>query len=283
MSGASGSNVELASDGVVERFTEAVKQHPCVYDTKRLDFRDQQRKENVWEQIRQSSGLSTGELCSASFARFSAEACHLLHAPYCLIDIFCPSFPFVVEECHKLWNKLRDRFTRELKAIELATRSGSAYVARQTWEFADAMSFYKNCGRPRKTTCNVGSGAVPKGDDSGSTAEEIFNAIQGNSSAPSPIANADDSEPAAASPGQPASQEDFTVSEPPSKRSKKGRSCDYFEEQLLSQLGKHATENEAFGQSIAMSLDRMPTRIASRFKVKIMELLAEFDQYEAEY
>lgn len=134
-----------------------------------------------------------------------------------------------------------------------------------------------------RTTCNVGSGAVPRGDDSGSTAEEIFNAIQGNSSAPSPIANADDSEPAAASPGQPASQEDFTVSEPPSKRSKKGRSCDYFEEQLLSQLGKHATENEAFGQSIAMSLDRMPTRIASRFKVKIMELLAEFDQYEAEY
>ncbi|XP_075559730.1 uncharacterized protein LOC142591284 isoform X2 [Dermacentor variabilis] len=245
MSGASGSNVELASDSVVERFIEAIKQHPCVYDTKRLDFRDQQRKENAWEQIRHSSGLST------------------------------------VEECHKLWKKLRDRFTRELKAIELATRSGSAYVARQTWEFADAMSFYKNCGRPRKTTCNVGSGAVPRGDDSASTAEEIFNAIQGNSSAPSPIANADDLEPAAASPGQPAAQEDFAVSEPPSKRSKKGRSCDYFEEQLLSQLGKHTTENEAFGQSIAMSLDRMPTRIASRFKVKIMELLAEFDQYEA--
>ncbi|XP_075538615.1 uncharacterized protein LOC142573010 [Dermacentor variabilis] len=139
------------------------------------------------------------------------------------------------------------------------------------------MSFYKNCGRPRKTTCNVGSGAVPRGDDSGSTAEEIFNAIQGNSSAPSPMLMTRSLQQLVLV------NLPVTVSKPPSKPSKKGRSCDYFEEQLLSQLGKHATENEAFGQSIAMSLDRMPTRIASRFKVKIMELLAEFDQYEAEY
>ncbi|KAH7933252.1 hypothetical protein HPB49_010919 [Dermacentor silvarum] len=101
-------------DNIVERLLEAIKQHPCVYDTKRLDFRDQQRKANTWEQIRQSSGLAT------------------------------------VEECHKLWKRLRDRFTRELKVIELATRSGSGYVPRQTWEFAAAMEFYKQCGRPRK-------------------------------------------------------------------------------------------------------------------------------------
>ncbi|KAH7940871.1 hypothetical protein HPB49_007271 [Dermacentor silvarum] len=42
-----------------------------------------------------------------------------------------------VEECHKLWKRLRDRYTRELKAIESAQRSGSGYVSRRAWEFTD--------------------------------------------------------------------------------------------------------------------------------------------------
>ncbi|KAH7974590.1 hypothetical protein HPB49_017194 [Dermacentor silvarum] len=230
------------SDNIVERLLEAIKEHPCVYDTKRLDFRDQQRKENAWEQIRQSSGLAT------------------------------------VEECHKLWKRLRDRFTRELKVIELATRSGSGYVPRQTWEFAAAMEFYKQCGRPRKTTSNVGSAGLPGEEDSASTPEAIFHTMVDGTTTPPPTSSNDVSlEAPAANPWEPACQGDRTVGEPPSKRPKKSQSCDYFEQQLLSQLGKQMTENEAFAQSIAMSLDRMPRAVASRCKARIMALIAEFD------
>lgn len=59
-------------------------------------------------------------------------------------------FFFSVDDCQKLWKRLRDRYTRELKAIEMSKRSGSPYVAKQTWEFANSMEFYKDCGRPRK-------------------------------------------------------------------------------------------------------------------------------------
>ncbi|XP_065311990.1 transcription factor Adf-1-like [Dermacentor albipictus] len=230
-------------NNVIEQLLEAIKQHPCVYDTKRLDFRDQQRKLNPWEEIRKSSGLAT------------------------------------VEECHKLWKRLRDRFTREFKVIELATRSGSGYVPRQTWEFAAAMEFYKTCGRPRKTISNVGSGGLPGDEDSASTAEAIFNTMQGEMTTPPPARSNDITpEAPAETHWEAACQEDRTVGEPPSKRSKKSQSCDYIEQQLLSQLGKQITENEAFAQSVAMSLDRMPRAVASRCKARIMGLIAEFDE-----
>ncbi|KAH7958560.1 hypothetical protein HPB49_002628 [Dermacentor silvarum] len=112
------------SGSLIERFLDAVQQHPCVYDTKRLDYRDSGRKLNAWERIRLDSGLST------------------------------------VEECHKLWKRLRDRYTRELKAIESAQRSGSGYVSRRAWEFAESMAFYKECGRPRKRALGHGSEAM---------------------------------------------------------------------------------------------------------------------------
>lgn len=44
----------------IERFLDAVQQHPCVYDTKRMDYRDAERKNNAWEQIRVYAGLSKG-------------------------------------------------------------------------------------------------------------------------------------------------------------------------------------------------------------------------------
>ncbi|KAH7933393.1 hypothetical protein HPB49_012191 [Dermacentor silvarum] len=110
---ASNENVVDLSGSVIERFLDAVQQHPCVYDTKRMDDRDVDRKKNAWELIRLFAGLST------------------------------------VEECLKLWKRLRDRYTRELKAIEQTKRSGSGYVSRRAWEFAESMAFYRDCGRPR--------------------------------------------------------------------------------------------------------------------------------------
>ncbi|XP_064469717.1 uncharacterized protein LOC135384447 [Ornithodoros turicata] len=50
------------SDIVVERLLEGVRQHPCVFDTKRMDYRDSQRKRNAWEIIRQQCGPATGQL-----------------------------------------------------------------------------------------------------------------------------------------------------------------------------------------------------------------------------
>ncbi|KAH9364611.1 hypothetical protein HPB48_012842 [Haemaphysalis longicornis] len=102
------------SNAVVESLIKSIRRHPCVYDTKRLDYRDQLRKNNAWEQIRLDCGLST------------------------------------VDDCQKLWKRLRDRYTRELKAIEMSKRSGSPYMAKQTWEFGNSMEFYKDCGRQRK-------------------------------------------------------------------------------------------------------------------------------------
>lgn len=128
----------------------------------------------------------------------------------------------------------------------------------------------------------MGSGALPGGDeDSASTPEAIFNAIQDGISTPPPTGSNDlASEPPTANHGEPACQGDRTAGEPPSKRAKKSQSCDYFEQQLLSHLGKQATENEAFAQSIAMSLERMPRAAASRCKARIMALIAEFDEHE---
>lgn len=57
---ASHKNVVDLSGSVIERFLDAVQQHPCVYDTKRVDYRDVDRKNNAWELIRLFAGLSTG-------------------------------------------------------------------------------------------------------------------------------------------------------------------------------------------------------------------------------
>ncbi|KAH6932022.1 hypothetical protein HPB50_002516 [Hyalomma asiaticum] len=108
-----------AEDATVERLLEGIRSHPCVYDVKRLDYRDAERKANAWEAIRKQCGLAT------------------------------------VDEFLKLWKKLRDRFNRVRKLIEQSKRSGSGYVAKRSWEFLSAMEFYKDCGRMRPTVSNV--------------------------------------------------------------------------------------------------------------------------------
>lgn len=71
---------------------------------------------------------------------------HAVHsAPVC-----CLVLPVSVDERLKLWKQLRDRYTRELKAIEATKKSGSGYVSRRAWEFTESMAFYKHCGRQRK-------------------------------------------------------------------------------------------------------------------------------------
>ncbi|XP_040071174.1 uncharacterized protein LOC120843806 [Ixodes scapularis] len=232
------------SDSVVEKLIEGVRLHPCVYDTRKLEYRDTARKDNAWEAIRELCGLPT------------------------------------VGDCQKLWKRLRDRFTRETRALELTKRSGSGFVARHTWEFMQAMEFYKNCGRPKKTACNLDTRPLAMDADGDVAAEDLFHLIQ--SGAPSPSEdNCTDLEQMEVGQSQlnndgdePALRATTGVSSgAPKKRKKSGE----FEQQLLYQLDKKMTKNEAFGMSIGMSLDRLFRPDAAKCKARIMDIIAEYD------
>lgn len=116
----------------IEGFLDAVQQHPCVYDTKRMDYRDAERKINAWEQIRVcNASASTGIVYVSGHAVHSAPVC-------CLV------FPVSVDECLKLWKRLRDRYTRELKAIEATKKKVAAATcldgpgnSRSPWPFTN--------------------------------------------------------------------------------------------------------------------------------------------------
>nr|XP_037289544.1 uncharacterized protein LOC119183321 isoform X1 [Rhipicephalus microplus] len=199
---------------------------------------------------------------------------HAVHsAPVC-----CLVFPVSVDECLKLWKRLRDRYTRELKAIEETKRSGSGYVSRRAWEFTESMAFYKHCGRQRKMTCSLELATY--GDD-GETAESIF-ATMGNtppspSGVESPMDSLQELSMPATSPPL-AERPPETGKEEAAAKHKKGKKNDNFEEQLLSKLDSKMGENEAFGISIGLSLDNMPRKVALKCKARIMTLIAEMEE-----
>ncbi|KAH7997517.1 hypothetical protein HPB51_026387 [Rhipicephalus microplus] len=173
-----------------------------------MDYRDAERKCNAWEQIRVYSGLSK------------------------------------VDECLKLWKRLRDRYTRELKAIEETKRSGSGYVSRRAWEFTESMAFYKHCGRQRKMTGSLEPATY--GDD-GETAESIF-ATMGNtppspSGVESPMDSLQELSMPATSPPL-AERPPETGKQEAAPKHKKGKKNDNFEEQLLCKLDSKMGENE---------------------------------------
>ncbi|XP_040070826.1 uncharacterized protein LOC120843497 [Ixodes scapularis] len=66
------------------------------------------------------------------------------------------------DDAQKAWKRVRDRYVREVRAIEAATRSGSGFVRKKQWAFLEMMSFYDKHIRPRKATTNVK--APPVGD-----------------------------------------------------------------------------------------------------------------------
>ncbi|XP_049271411.1 uncharacterized protein LOC125758367 [Rhipicephalus sanguineus] len=190
----------------------------------------------------------------------------------------CLVLPVSVDECLKLWKRLRDRYTRELKAIEATKRSGSGYVSRRAWEFTESMAFYKHCGRPRKTTCSLEPATY--GDD-GETAESIFATMENTPPAPSGVESPMDSPqelPMPATPPPLAERPPETGKQEAAPKLKKGKKNDNFEEQLLCRLDGKMSENEAFGISIGLSLDNMPRKVALKCKARIMTLLAEMEE-----
>ncbi|XP_075738711.1 uncharacterized protein LOC142783981 [Rhipicephalus microplus] len=215
----------------IERFLDAVQQHPCVYDTKSLDYRNAERKSNAWEQIRVYSGLSK------------------------------------VDECLKLWKRLSDRYTRELKAIEATKRSGSGYMSRRAWEFTESMAFYKHCGRQRKMTCSREPATY---NDDGETAESIFATMEKTPPSPSGVESPMDSPQELSMPATPpplAERPPETGKPEAAPKHKKGKKNDNFEEQLLCKLDSKMAENEAFGISIGFSLDNMPRKVHCKQKL----------------
>lgn len=61
------SNHSEVCNTVVESLIEAIRRHPRVYDTKRIDYRDQLRKNNAWEQVRVDCSLATDKFLVCSF------------------------------------------------------------------------------------------------------------------------------------------------------------------------------------------------------------------------
>lgn len=233
----------LYADGVIERLIEAVKKYPCVYDTNRLEYRDASRKENAWRAIRTDCGLTT------------------------------------VEECLKLWKRLRDRYTREMKVLEMYKRCGSDSIAKRTSEFTRAMEFYKDCGRPRKTASNLAlrspldESGINEELSSGTT--EIFNTTVESPSHPSPIDPAE-RKPDVWNPPLGSLSRQETQNGRKAAGSKR-KNNDSFEVKLFSKRDKRMTENEAFGLSVGMALDRWSVQQASLCKLKIMEIIVGFD------
>lgn len=61
------------SDGLVERFLDEVKKYPCVYDTRKLEYRGALKKDSAWEAIRAERSLATSK--QSSEAPFACIPC----------------------------------------------------------------------------------------------------------------------------------------------------------------------------------------------------------------
>nr|XP_050033546.2 uncharacterized protein LOC126530275 [Dermacentor andersoni] len=138
------------------------------------------------------------------------------------------------------------------------------------------MAFYKHCGRPRKTTCSL----EPATCDDGETTETIFASMTNTPPSPSGVESFEESSPQELPmPATPALAERPSVAgkHEAAAKHKKVKKNDHFEEQLLSRLDSQMSENEAFGVSIGLSLDKMPRKVALKCKAQIMALIAQME------
>lgn len=63
----------------------------------------------------------------------------------------------------------------------------------------------------------------------------------------------------------------------PSSTQRKRKRTENFDEELLNHLQKTMTENESFGISVGLTLDRLARPVAAKCKARLMEVIAEFD------
>ncbi|KAH7953186.1 hypothetical protein HPB49_005842 [Dermacentor silvarum] len=63
-----------SEDALIEGLLEGIRSHPRVYDVKRMDYHDTERKNNAWEAIRKQCGLDTDQdIRQAMFLTFLPE------------------------------------------------------------------------------------------------------------------------------------------------------------------------------------------------------------------
>ncbi|XP_067131457.1 transcription factor Adf-1-like [Centruroides vittatus] len=232
----------------VEQFLAGIKEHPCLYDTKRLDYRDMTCKQNAWEEVRIKSGLAT------------------------------------VSECQKLWKRIRDRYVRERKAIEMSLKNGSTNV-RKNWELHQQMDFYKDCGRSKQMSY---SQSPPSQKD---ISDDSFQIMETNSLYLDDIDIIKSEDTFDSSSQEPlcdrlmditsTSQKSpfYDTTEEFNNNSKKRKTSDN-ELENLNFMNKLMSGNEAFGYSIVKSIDRWKPSKAARFKAAVFELLAKFEEDE---
>lgn len=228
-----------------ERLIEAVRDHPCLYDMSCLEYRYTNRKENAWEAVRVTCRMKT------------------------------------IDEAKKAWKRLRDRYVRELRALEEATRSGSDSIRKKHLGFLEVMSFYKSHARPRNRTANNVSAPSECGTPEAFNIDMIeWSPEDSTILTGTQPGELDDPESLdATEPPMPASSSSRPPmpgpAPPTTRQAKRVRPADPVEQELLGHLSRRMSENEAFGYSIAQSLDRWDTITSARFKSAVMQLALE--------
>ncbi|XP_003740663.1 uncharacterized protein LOC100898457 [Galendromus occidentalis] len=99
------------------RLIQAVKIRPVLYNSKRIEYRNMDLKHTAWSEVQDVVKMAS------------------------------------IASCQKLWKTLRDRFIRELRAVENSERAGkkSKDEPASSWPYYERLSFYKDCGRAPRT------------------------------------------------------------------------------------------------------------------------------------
>lgn len=106
-------------------FIEMYKEHDVLWNTKRQDYKDKEKKHNAWK---------------------------------CLAD----SFGINCQEAKTKINNLRTQFSSESMKMEKANRSGAAGPSEisKKWFAYESMTFLKDVVQPRKSLSNLSIGKL---------------------------------------------------------------------------------------------------------------------------
>lgn len=235
----------MAPDSV-NAFIASVKKHPILYDCKRLGYRDVDRKREVWEIVKQETNMDS------------------------------------VDDCQRLWKSLRDRYIRELRALEHP--SHLPWEARKSkWSYFDSLDFYKDCGRAARSVhrakqqpLNIAdTGSLDRYSNGSEPAamEDSFTA-----EGPPPAHSHRPKRVLASPQTAPEDYAPLRLHQSPEPQEKKpilnNESMDSFESEVLSILNRPLDEDEYFALSIVPSLRRLSLKKKALAKVKILQDLA---------
>ncbi|XP_075155897.1 uncharacterized protein LOC142238877 [Haematobia irritans] len=99
-----------------EKLIEAVKKYPILFDLQCREYKNTQKKEDVWKGISNEIGWST-------------------------------------ELCKKKWKNLRDTYKKTKQRLNMP--SGSGAEVKRTWKYFENMSFLDNVKSNRRTIGNI--------------------------------------------------------------------------------------------------------------------------------